>query len=123
MAGKGSEASSQGGGSGFGVRRGRIEMFGRGVELPRQRRWRIAIGVALILGGFLGFLPILGFWMVPLGLLVLSIDIAIVRRARRRSTVRWARWRGRRGRDGGVPTSHTAAELVDGATRSGVSRP
>ena len=37
--------------------------------LPRQ-----VIGILLILGGILGFLPILGFWMIPLGLLLLSHD-------------------------------------------------
>ena len=52
---------------------------------------RIALGVALILGGFLGFLPVLGFWMVPLGLLVLSIDLAPVRRFRRRMEIWWGR--------------------------------
>ena len=35
---------------------------------------RIIIGGLLILGGLFGALPILGFWMVPLGLLVLSLD-------------------------------------------------
>ena len=42
-------------------------------------------------GGLLGFLPILGFWMVPLGLYVLSRDSARVRRARRRLTVHLGR--------------------------------
>ena len=44
-------------------------------------RWlRIVIGMALLIGGVLGFLPVLGFWMFPLGLLVLSYDLAWVRR-------------------------------------------
>ena len=29
---------------------------------------RLPLGIVLILGGIVGFLPILGFWMVPLGL-------------------------------------------------------
>ena len=37
------------------------------------------MGIALILGGIVGFLPILGFWMVPLGFLVLAIDVPFVR--------------------------------------------
>ncbi len=41
---------------------------------------RIALGVLLILGGLLGILPILGFWMIPLGLLVLSLDFRWARR-------------------------------------------
>jgi hypothetical protein len=47
------------------------------------------MGVVLVLCGFVGFLPILGFWMVPLGLLVLSIDIPLVARWRRRFAAWW----------------------------------
>ena len=57
------------------------------LPLPRSRLLRILIGVLLILGGLFAFLPILGFWMIPLGLLVLSIDIPRVRRWRRRFAV------------------------------------
>jgi purine-cytosine permease-like protein len=53
---------------------------------------RIALGLACILGGFLGFLPILGYWMLPLGLLILSIDFPAVRRFRRRWTVKAGDW-------------------------------
>ncbi len=62
-------------------------------------RWlRVVVGVLLIFGGILGFLPILGFWMVPLGLLVLSYDLPMVRRWRRRLEVGWLRrWRSRSG--------------------------
>ena len=35
---------------------------------------RLPIGILLILGGIVGFLPILGFWMVPLGLIVVAKD-------------------------------------------------
>jgi hypothetical protein len=61
------------------------------LPLPRSRMLRILIGLMLILGGVLGFLPILGFWMVPLGLVVLSIDIPRVRRWRRRFAVWFSR--------------------------------
>ena len=53
---------------------------------------RIALGVVLVLFGFLGFLPFLGFWMVPLGLIILSADIPLVRRFNRRTTVAVTRW-------------------------------
>lgn len=66
-----------------------IEIFGRELPLPRSRALRIAIGVLLILLGILGFLPVLGFWMIPLGLLVLSYEFHSVRRLRRRLTVWW----------------------------------
>jgi hypothetical protein len=57
------------------------------LPLPRSRILRILIGILLIIGGLFAFLPILGFWMIPLGLLVLSIDIPRVRRWRRRFAV------------------------------------
>lgn len=47
---------------------------------PEARRIRIPAGLLLIVGGFLGFLPILGFWMLPLGLLLLAIDIPLLRK-------------------------------------------
>lgn len=65
----------------------------RRMPLPASRAARIALGGALVAGGLFGFLPILGFWMVPLGLLVLSVDFAIVRRRRRQAAVWWARRR------------------------------
>ncbi len=57
----------------------------RRIVLPASRIVRIVIGLMLIASGFLGFLPVLGFWMIPLGLIVLSIDIPWVRRLRRRA--------------------------------------
>ena len=45
---------------------------------------RILIGIVCVLGGVLGFLPILGFWMVPIGLALLSVDFPPVRRLWRR---------------------------------------
>jgi hypothetical protein len=74
--------------------------FGRfSVPIPASRPLRIALGLGLCLGGFLGFLPILGFWMFPLGLLVLSVDLAPVRRFRRRMEVRWGRRKKKRQED------------------------
>ncbi|MDE0309716.1 MAG: hypothetical protein OXI60_07805 [Acidiferrobacterales bacterium] len=40
---------------------------------------RKIIGIGLVLLGFLGFLPIIGFWMIPLGLIVLSADYRFAR--------------------------------------------
>jgi purine-cytosine permease-like protein len=61
------------------------------VRVPQSRTWRIILGIALVLGGLVGFLPILGFWMIPLGLIVLSIDFHPIRRLRRRFQIWWAR--------------------------------
>ncbi|OHV89076.1 hypothetical protein [Mesorhizobium sp. ORS 3428] len=71
----------------------KITVFGREFTMPRSRGTRIAIGMLLTIGGILGFLPILGFWMIPLGLLVLSYEFALVRRHRRRFVVWWERRR------------------------------
>ncbi|RWA75644.1 PGPGW domain-containing protein [Mesorhizobium sp.] len=71
----------------------KITVFGREFTMPRSRGLRIAIGMLLIVGGILGFLPVLGFWMIPLGLLVLSYEFALVRRHRRRFVVWWQRRR------------------------------
>ncbi|WP_313528269.1 hypothetical protein [Shinella sp.] len=66
------------------------------LKLPESRWLRTLIGVLLVFGGILGFLPVLGFWMVPLGLLVLSHDSHFVRRQRRRLAVWWATRKARR---------------------------
>lgn len=42
---------------------------------PSARLWRIPSSGFLILGGVFSFLPILGIWMLPLGLLLLAIDV------------------------------------------------
>ncbi len=37
-------------------------------------------GVSLMIGGVFGFLPVLGFWMFPAGLALLSLDVPPLRR-------------------------------------------
>ena len=81
----------------FNAGRGEIRIGSRVFGLPRHRSLRIALGVGLILCGLLGFLPVLGFWMLPLGLLVLSLDLPLVRRWRRSFVVRKERRNGKRG--------------------------
>ncbi len=61
------------------------------MPLPRSRLLRISIGSVLVLFGTFGFLPVLGFWMIPAGLLILSVDIPRVRRWRRRFAVWFSR--------------------------------
>jgi hypothetical protein len=36
---------------------------------------RSLVGVCLIIGGFFGFLPILGFWMLPVGVAFIALDV------------------------------------------------
>ena len=71
----------------------RIKLGKKRIDLPGSKIVRIGLGVALILSGILGFLPVLGFWMMPVGLVVLSVDLASVRRQRRRLEVWWHRRR------------------------------
>jgi hypothetical protein len=73
-----------------------IRIGRRVIRLPASRIARTAIGIALIIGGILGFLPILGFWMIPLGLIILSVDSPYVRRHRRQWAVRTGSWLKRR---------------------------
>lgn len=49
------------------------------VRSPEAKPYRIPIGVVLTAGGVVGFLPILGFWMVPLGLAVIAQDVPVMR--------------------------------------------
>lgn len=71
----------------------KVRLFDRHWHLPQSKPIRIGLGILLVAGGLVGFLPVLGFWMVPLGLLVLSVDLPIVRRWRRQVTVWWHRKR------------------------------
>ncbi|MGQ7791434.1 hypothetical protein ACUN0C_03385 [Faunimonas sp. B44] len=57
------------------------------IPLPQSPLLRIVLGSLLVVGGMFSFLPVLGVWMIPLGLIVLSIDLPPVRRWRRRFTV------------------------------------
>ena len=41
---------------------------------------RIPLGILFVIGGILSFLPILGIWMLPLGLLLLAIDLPVLQR-------------------------------------------
>ncbi len=91
----------------------KIRIFDRNWHLPQSKAVRIGIGVLLVIGGLVGFLPVLGFWMIPLGLLVLSIDLPIVRRWRRQLTVWWHRRKGEEGEEGEAPvTNGTAARAT-----------
>lgn len=37
------------------------------------------LGILLIIAGALGFLPVLGFWMIPLGVALLATDVPALR--------------------------------------------
>jgi hypothetical protein len=64
----------------------------RRIPLPASPWLRLGLGVLLMLGGVFSILPILGIWMLPVGLVLLSYDLPLVRRWRRRSEVAGLRW-------------------------------
>jgi hypothetical protein len=48
---------------------------------------RVPLGILLVLGGLLSILPVLGIWMLPLGLVLLTLDVALLRRPTARMLV------------------------------------
>jgi hypothetical protein len=45
---------------------------------PSSRWVRIPLALLLILGGIFAFLPVLGLWMLPLGLLLFALDVPVL---------------------------------------------
>lgn len=62
------------------------------IPVPRNPVLRIGLGVLMVFGGLLGFLPILGFWMAPVGVAITAIDFPPARRLHRRATVHTGTW-------------------------------
>jgi hypothetical protein len=73
-----------------------VRFAGRRILLPKHPVLRALLGVALIVGGLLGFLPVLGYWMIPLGLGVLATDYRPARRLYRKMTVKFGHYLNRR---------------------------
>jgi hypothetical protein len=84
-----------------------IPALRRPMSTLRRDSWfpvRFPAAILLIIGGILSFLPILGIWMLPLGLLLLAVDLPVLRGPisvliirSRRTGKRWLRrWRNRR---------------------------
>lgn len=84
---------------------GRFAHFLRWLRHPASRWVRIPVALLLSFAGVLGFLPVVGFWMLPLGLLLLALDLPLLRRPLRRLLVcserRWRnhQWAMRRKRE------------------------
>lgn len=49
---------------------------------PSSRWVRIPSGALLVVGGVFSFLPVLGIWMLPLGLALLAEDVPALRSSR-----------------------------------------
>ncbi len=62
-----------------GIRRHAFRWYLRLIR--RKAIWiRIPVGILLIVAGVFGFLPVLGFWMIPIGVILIGRDIPFVRR-------------------------------------------
>ena len=68
-----------------------LEQQFRALKRSKRTGLRQCVGVALVIGGVLGFLPVLGYWMFPLGLALLSVDSPRCRRLYRRMRSWWGR--------------------------------
>jgi len=51
----------------------------RYLRQPQARMVRVPAAVLLTLGGVFSILPVLGIWMLPLGLLLLAVDLPALR--------------------------------------------
>ncbi|WP_439153903.1 hypothetical protein [Yoonia sp.] len=78
-----------------------------GIDQIRSPGWmilRVMLAVVFILGGFLAILPVFGLWMIPLGLLLLAVDVpalqgpiaSLIIRGRRRAHTLRRKFRGKR---------------------------
>jgi len=64
---------------------------------PASQMVRIPLALLLMVGGVFAFLPVLGFWMLPLGMLLIAQDVPLLQRPLAR-TLGWAerKWLQRR---------------------------
>jgi len=54
---------------------------------PKARVVRLPLGLLCIVASFLWFLPVLGVWLLPLGLLLIAQDVPFLRRPIGRMTL------------------------------------
>jgi hypothetical protein len=54
--------------------------FVRWVRQPSSFYVRVPLAILLVIGGILSFLPILGLWMLPLGLILIAQDIPVLQK-------------------------------------------
>ncbi|MCG8412721.1 MAG: hypothetical protein MI746_00745 [Pseudomonadales bacterium] len=78
------------------IRRRRLLVVNTYLMLKRGTRYippiaRAILGVLLVVLGVLGFLPVLGFWMIPLGLALIATDIPPMARWIKRKLDEWRR--------------------------------
>ena len=71
----------------------RVSQFIRWLRKPSSFAARLAVAILLMLGGIFSFLPLLGVWMLPLGLLLIAQDVPFLQKPLVRSLA-WieAKW-------------------------------
>lgn len=57
-----------------------VDRWVRWADAKLPRGLRSLLGLVLVVAGLFGFLPILGFWMSPLGAALIALDIPPLRR-------------------------------------------
>jgi hypothetical protein len=96
----------------------KVARFIRWLRKPSSFWIRLLVAFLFVLGGVFSFLPILGLWMLPLGLLFIAQDVPILQtplaNALRWIESKWKRlsaaWRKRQSRDGvATPASDESA--------------
>lgn len=73
----------------------RIPALRQPIRVLLRDRWtlvRLPMALLMIAGGFLSFLPFLGLWMLPLGVLLLAVDIPAIRPTASALMIRGRRW-------------------------------
>ena len=58
----------------------RVSQFIRWLRKPSSFPARLAMAILLIVGGIFSFLPVLGLWMLPLGLLLIAQDVPFLQK-------------------------------------------
>lgn len=58
---------------------GRFGRFLHWLQKPASRWLRLPLAGVLIIGGIFSFMPVLGLWMLPLGLILLAQDLPFLR--------------------------------------------
>jgi len=58
----------------------RLARFVGWLRKPSSRWVRIPLAILLIVGGIFSFLPVLGLWMLPLGLVLFAQDLPFLQR-------------------------------------------
>jgi hypothetical protein len=57
-----------------------VSRFIRWLRRPSSFAVRLVIAILLIVGGIFSFLPVLGLWMLPLGLLLIAQDVRLLQK-------------------------------------------